>query len=776
MEYKVFTILSSPGRKKDWFVSFKKFAEFIAGKVKDCDGMKSKFYSIASSHLKRNKELLQPIHIDELQNHQPLLNLLEAVIIPHLDDERQTATALAVPFTDTFFFTTAAFYRLALKHKASKDIQLLNDREHLFKVTRMKHKYALILERLYNARSYLPAETVHVWRNNKDSIIRYFSMQIDNRFVDVETTMELPELDADGLMQQLENNQEMTQLEELLPMKNFSFSGFSMITATDITPRYALHKMRSAIIKHSTENYDDTYKNILSLLKSLCGVEEAEFGLLPFLKLNDKLVSYYKNYAHSIMINISKQLNFSEEEFTAWLNNYYKQPHALVKKQCSNDGSKGDELYNAFTQLGFKAYSLLPVYYNDEVAGLLEVSVKDAELMNSNLLLRVDSAMPILGQLMHHNQAEFISNINKVISMNFTSIQPSVLWKFNEVAWDYIKTMNEQTMRKLEEIRFSNVNPLYGAVDIRNSTIERNNALLKDMRIYFSMVKNMFNQLQVDDDSYINELKQSGDEILQHAEDMLTGNEDTAIDIFMYKVYEYLKEVDREKGHNKNIINNYLKDINNKNGRAYTNRRILENSMQYLNFVISDYLNKMQLELQQQYPIYFEKFRTDGIEYDIYLGQSVSPALEYKSSFLSELRFLQLKNMANITRLVYTSAESLPFALQTTQLIYANASAIDITFRMDEKRFDVEGGYNIRYHIVKKRIDKVHIKQSGERLTQPGKIAIVFTDQNMEAEYLHYINELCNESLLVNDAEVVELEELQGVTGLRAIRVSVVLD
>ena len=88
----------------------------------------------------------------------------------------------------------------------------------------------------------------------------------------------------------------------------------------------------------------------------------------------------------------------------------------------------------------------------------------------------------------------------------------------------------------------------------------------------------------------------------------------------------------------------------------------------------------------------------------------------------------------------------------------------------------MEGGYNIRYQIVKKRIDKVHIKDTAERLTQPGKVAIVYTQPEHEQEYKEYVNQLYREGMLQNDYEILELEELQGVTGLKAIRVSAVLD
>jgi hypothetical protein len=87
----------------------------------------------------------------------------------------------------------------------------------------------------------------------------------------------------------------------------------------------------------------------------------------------------------------------------------------------------------------------------------------------------------------------------------------------------------------------------------------------------------------------------------------------------------------------------------------------------------------------------------------------------------------------------------------------------------------VEGAYNIRYHIVKKRIDKIHIKASSERLTQPDKIAIVYFTKQEADEYRGYINYLQEQGLLKNDLEDLELEEMQGVNGLRALRVGVVI-
>jgi hypothetical protein len=69
----------------------------------------------------------------------------------------------------------------------------------------------------------------------------------------------------------------------------------------------------------------------------------------------------------------------------------------------------------------------------------------------------------------------------------------------------------------------------------------------------------------------------------------------------------------------------------------------------------------------------------------------------------------------------------------------------------------------------------VHLKNSGERLTQPGKIAIVYSQHKELEEYLEFIDYLQHEDLLDHDVEHLDLEDTQGISGLKAVRVSVVL-
>ena len=70
----------------------------------------------------------------------------------------------------------------------------------------------------------------------------------------------------------------------------------------------------------------------------------------------------------------------------------------------------------------------------------------------------------------------------------------------------------------------------------------------------------------------------------------------------------------------------------------------------------------------------------------------------------------------------------------------------------------------------------MHLKNSDERLTQPGKIAIVYSQHRELEEYLEFIEYLQHEKLLGEDIEHLDLEDTQGISGLKAVRVNVLLE
>ena len=116
---------------------------------------------------------------------------------------------------------------------------------------------------------------------------------------------------------------------------------------------------------------------------------------------------------------------------------------------------------------------------------------------------------------------------------------------------------------------------------------------------------------------------------------------------------------------------------------------------------------------------------------------------------------------------------SLKLGLDTAHLVLVQNTPLSIRFRFDERRFDVDGAYDIRHDIVKSRLDKAQVKGGKERLTQPGKIAIVYSHPEEASEMYRHIQFMQAEDYLREEIERLELEDLPGVQGLKALRVSV---
>jgi hypothetical protein len=64
----------------------------------------------------------------------------------------------------------------------------------------------------------------------------------------------------------------------------------------------------------------------------------------------------------------------------------------------------------------------------------------------------------------------------------------------------------------------------------------------------------------------------------------------------------------------------------------------------------------------------------------------------------------------------HTLKSALPYELDVTSLILVFSSPITIRFRMDEKRFDVDGTYNARYEVVKNVLTKQTSKEQRKEL------------------------------------------------------------
>jgi hypothetical protein len=385
--------------------------------------------------------------------------------------------------------------------------------------------------------------------------------------------------------------------------------------------------------------------------------------------------------------------------------------------------------------------------------------------------------MPFLVDTVDRKITELHNRVRAVIQNYYTTLHPSVYWKFRREAQNYIEHTNNGLTYTLKEIKFKDVYPLYGQVDISESSITRNLSVTTDLGIQLSQLIIILTELsKAVDKQHISpllfDLKTFADEL------KVNFRADTEQFIQHYiedKVHPVLTSVNIAQ--NLSVkINHYFKESDALHGDFHANRRNYDKTLSLINQKLASVLDHRQAEIQEFFPHYYERFKTDGVEHNMYIGATIAPDRDFTLMDLRRLRLWQLRVIAEMEIEQYDLKSLLPYPLGVTSLILVFSTPIAIRFRMDEKHFDVDGAYNIRYEVIKKRIDKARIKDSTERITRQGKITIIYSQTEEEEEYMGYIGILQDEGILAKDVEHFEVEELQGVAGLKAIRVGLIHD
>jgi hypothetical protein len=411
---------------------------------------------------------------------------------------------------------------------------------------------------------------------------------------------------------------------------------------------------------------------------------------------------------------------------------------------------------------------------------MLDLGSPEPGDLNMGHLEKLSEVVPLFSMAVNRSMDELEGRIQAFIKEKCTAIHPSVEWRFRKAVLNSIEHQRTgaESALELEPIVFDSVYPLYGLSDIRASSTHRALAIQSDLYAQLRLARDVLRTAHAARPlPALDELAYRTDKHIAAIEASLSTGDEMAVITFLRREVEPRFDHLHEFGPDaRAAIDTYRTAVDPRLGTIYRRRKDFEESVTLINDTTSSYLDMEEQTAQAMFPHYFEKQKTDGVDYSIYVGASLIEDGKFDPLYLRSLRLWQLMVACGIAMRTDRLKNRLTVPLETTHLILVQHMPLSIRFRADEKRFDVDGAYNIRYEIIKKRIDKAMIRGTSERLTQPGKIAIVYAQPREAAEYGDYIDYLQHLRYLRPDVEDLELEELQGVQGLRARRVTVELD
>jgi hypothetical protein len=709
-----------------------------------------------------------------LAKHRDLIDLLMAVVFAPASFEHEYAAAL-VPFQLRSFYATAPARRLLLDDDGYLKGRVNLD-QRVAGAARTFSAYKLVLQRIYGVDIDAQLPIIVTLPDPETGLDRHFKASFDYRFIDVVPVGEPPALTDDVIQRLRTTLLDRELLLATLPPEKFLFRGFTVFHAVDVTEQEVLSSIKRDLIDRESIVSTTKFSELQTKMRTLLRRPEIHLGLAAITGDEVLLINYGAPKEHACIFADSSHRKIADFAGTVFERAVLEgAPFFLHDLAAKPDKTPLEE---EMIRGGERGVMIAPLMYQDRVIGTLGLKSPRPGDLDSSHLPMLHEVLPLFAMAVQRSMEELDNRIQAFIKAKATAIHPSVDWRFRQAV---LRTMDRRreggldVKLDMEPIVFPDVYPLYALADIRGSSTLRATAIQTDLLTQLRLARDVVDVAHAAKAlPALHELLYRLDRHRETIEAGLTAGDEVGVTGFLRKELEALF------GHLETFgpavgprIAAYRAALDPRLGVVYVERRRFEDSVARLSDALSAYVDLEEEAAQAMYPHYFEKQQTDGVDYQIYVGASLNENGVWDPIYLKNLRLWQLMVTCGTARRAHELRGTLPLPLETTNLILVQHTPLSIRFRFDEKRFDVDGAYDIRYAIVKKRIDKALIRGTTERLTQPGTIAIVYSQPSEAQEYRRYIEYLRSLGYITGETEDLELEELQGVHGLRALRVTV---
>lgn len=726
--------------------------------------------------VRKAPELLGPLDdVAVLERHREVVDVLMAAVFPPASWEAEFGAA-TIPFQLRGFYATPPLRRLlmapdgAIQGRVNLDAPMV-DR------LRLALGYGLILKKVYGIDLEMDYVLILSVTDPETGLDRHFRMLFDWQFVDVAVEGTAPPLSEEVRRRLGSTILDPDVLRTALPPERFTLRGVTIFRAMEVTDQEVLSAIKRDLIDRESIVSGPRFLALEARLRTLFRRPELRFGLAALDGERVLVLNYGSQHEHACIFADSRHHRVAE-----FAGSIFARAVATGEPLFVEDLAALPQRTVVEEQMlcnGVHGVLVAPLHYQDRVIGTMELASPRPGDFDARHLPKLREVLPLFAMAVQRSMEELNGRIQTQIKEKFTAIHPVVEWRFRRAVLDGIERhgVGSDGVGELEPIVFENVYPLYALSDIRGSSSERALAIQADLLAQLRLARDVVEAAhRARALPALDELRYRIDRHAARVEANVASGDEVGVVAFLRQdvegLFEHLQAFAPEV---RERVEAYRAAIDPRRGAVYRRRQVFEESVTRIADAISSYLDLEEQAAQVMFPHYFEKQKTDGVDHQIYVGASLLPDGRFDPLYLKNLRLWQLMVVCGIAARADRLTERLAVPLRTTHLVLVQHAPLSIRFRFDEKRFDVDGAYDIRYEIVKKRIDKAVVQETGERVTQPGQIAIVYAQPAEAAEYRGYVEYLQHLGYLGAEVEDLDLQELQGVHGLRALRVTVTL-
>ncbi|KQB39298.1 GAF domain-containing protein [Flavobacterium aquidurense] len=707
-----------------------------------------------------------------IKNNEALIKNLLADLFPTALSQNEIK-AVTIPFQNISFNYTDRFRKILRNAGDEFYMEIRDFDDHQFYI----NNCCLILGVYYKQRIDFNKPFFYDIPD-EEGVEKHYRILYNADFMEIIPTENSIHLTQDDIDLLLDNYNDIELWKSKFPKGSWILKGFGIVSLFDATTESAISNLKSNLLKPDAKTVA-TDEIVTNIFKSIFKIPDLKVGFIIYNPEEEKFIRPVKfdNQLQSFLLSNEQEVDCKNAFFGCSFENLVdnKEPFVISNVKKFIEESSNKRLGEHLLKQGIQSCVFAPVIKDGHLLGVVELVSSNARDLNSVNATKLELVLPYLTDTIDRYNTDMQHQVEAIIQREYTTIHPSVYWKFKKESQNYFQNINHTKDYIFKEIVFKNVYPLYGQIDIKGSSEHRNETVKIDLKNQLTAILRIFESQAPNTNLVL--LEQRKFELESFREELdspLKADTEQHIQRYIEEEIHPLLKNTKETEKSQKLERLYFESLDEKTGLFYQERKKFDNAMSIINKRLATVLDKKQIEAQQIYPHYYERFKTDGVEHNLYIGASIAPTRPFDIMYLHNLRLWQLQTLCEMELEHHQLKESLPYELDVTSLILVFSSALSIRFRMDEKRFDVDGTYNARYEVVKKRIDKSNIKGTKDRITEKEKITIVYSQNSEEAEYLKYIKYLQHKKILEPSIEQFEVEDLQGVSGLRAIRVKVI--
>ncbi|MCB2226276.1 MAG: GAF domain-containing protein [Desulfarculaceae bacterium] len=708
-----------------------------------------------------------------LEEHQSLLLRLMSLLFPPAAYDTEAFCAV-VPFVLTPFLFSDPYRDLFLAPGEGWEVRRNVDQE-TWVTGRAIKAYLFILNQFYGLEQKLEFPLALIVADQATGLERHFAISLDFRFVKVEAVGEPIELD-DAKCEFIKRHiDQPDKLAEVLPPDRFRLAGFTTLKATEVTAFETISALSRDLIDQETVVTQAGFERLQGRLRTLFRRSELMASLAAIHQDQVLLLNVGCQLESDCLFNGSRHEPIENFKGTLFEELIASDQVVVVPDVTTHPGMQ--ELGFEYAEHGIRSLMIAPLFYQGACIGSLEVGLPGVDQFTPTDAALMTQLQPLFTVAVQNSLEDLDKRIQTVIKQQCTAVHPSVEWRFKQAAFRLLEDQRSGDGAEMEPIVFHDVHPLYATSDIRGSSNERNRAIAQDLDRHLELGLAVVRAAGGAHPLPI--LAELAGRIERRRERLAAGmssSDETGVPRFLKAELESVFDELGEQGPEAaQAIEAYRREVDPRLGTVYQARRRFEQSVSILNERLASYLDREEEVMQASLPHYYERHRTDGVDYIIYLGAALNPDGRFSRLYMSNFRLWQLIITCGLAWHTRELQDSLAVPLETAHLVLVQQSPMSIRFRYDEKRFDVDGAYDVRHEIIRSRLDKATIA-GGERLTQPGMIALVYSQAEEAREMRRHIEHLQSEGFLLSKVETHNLEDLPGVQGLKALRVGIDLD